>query len=271
MNDVTAAGETAEHRLQLPRSTDPQDVLTMVRNVRPEARLEDGAILLGDGTRMVADEGRRGAGRWTLQAPISRETRDEGELPDARGYHRAFPEGVPSGSERDLLDLAWSLARRLDGAVVTADGIRLEPHPCSVRDLAVVSPYALAPESLIELLCAVEPTIVLDEVPEGVETAGYAATVDAQEAGLLIVEVSRSPRHTGLRELDWMDEAVEYVIRHEPVDDAEEDMDLPDPATAARWVEVYRRIGRLAAELHEAIGGYVLDAEGFLVDAEHLR
>ena len=52
------------HRLQLPRDTDPAEVLTMILNVRPAAREdEDGAIEIGDDVRLVPDRTPRGAGR----------------------------------------------------------------------------------------------------------------------------------------------------------------------------------------------------------------
>ena len=54
------------HRLQLPRDTDPAEVLTMIRNVRPEAREhEEGVIELGEDVRLVPDRTPRGVGRWS--------------------------------------------------------------------------------------------------------------------------------------------------------------------------------------------------------------
>src|SRR5699024_12784033 len=106
------------------------------------------ALCPGADARLLPDPRPRGAGRRTLVAPR------EGELPApegrgrSHGYRRAFPEGMPFGADRRALDLTWSLGRRLYGAVVTDSGSRLEPHPFHVRDLTVVSPHALAPESL---------------------------------------------------------------------------------------------------------------------------
>ena len=152
-------------------------------------------IELGEDTRLVPDRSPRGAGRWTLDTPRVR----EGPLPegmgDSHGYGRAFPEGIPFAAERQGLDLAWSLGRRLYGAVVTDDGARLEPHPFHLRDLTVVSPHALAPESLAELLAPLEPEAELDEVPSEARRTGYSATIPLPEGDAIHVRVGRSSRH----------------------------------------------------------------------------
>src|SRR5699024_2797068 len=89
------------------RSTDPGAVLTMVRNLRPDAVEDvDGAIELGDGLRLEPDPSPRGAGRWTLQTPRVREDPLPEGMGDSHGYGRAFPEGMPFGIERAGLDLA---------------------------------------------------------------------------------------------------------------------------------------------------------------------
>src|SRR5699024_10144827 len=101
-----AAPTRTGHRLQLPRDTDPQDVLAMVRNVRPQAQLgTDGVIDCGDDTRLVPDHSPRGVGRWTLETPYEREDPMPEGMTDSHGYGRAFPQGVPFGPERRALDL----------------------------------------------------------------------------------------------------------------------------------------------------------------------
>ncbi|GAA1483728.1 hypothetical protein [Brachybacterium fresconis] len=259
------------HRLQLPRDTDPQDVLAMVRNVRPQAQLgPDGVIDCGDDTRLVPDHSPRGAGRWTVDAPREREDPMPEGMTDSHGYGRAFPEGVPFGAERRALDLVWSLGRRLYGAVVTDDGHRLEPHPFHVRDLTVVSPHALAPESFAQLLAPLEPEAELDQVAEGISRPGYSATIDLDDGGHLEVRVARSSRPVALAALSWMDDAVDYELVHVPTDEAEDAVESPDAETAERWSQAYRRIGLIAGLLTETVGGYVVDLEGFLVDPDHL-
>lgn len=259
------------HRLQLPRGTDPGDVLTMVRNVLPDASEdESGAIELGDQVRLVPDRSPRGAGRWDLETPQEREVPLPEGMGDSHGYGRAFPEGMPFGVERRALDLAWSLGRRLHGAVVTDGGVRLEPHPFQIRDLSVVSPHALAPESLVELLAALEPGTALDEVPEHVARSGYSASIPLPAGEEISVRVGLSARPTALSALEWLDDAVEYQLVHVTADPEEDAVEVPSADVAERWQHVYRRIGLIAGLLIESVGGYVVDLEGFLVDPADL-
>ncbi|WP_114853619.1 hypothetical protein [Brachybacterium sp. YJGR34] len=260
-----------QHRLQLPRGTSAEDVLAMVRNVRPAAQRGAGGVIeLGDAARLVPDPSPRGAGRWTLDTPRVREDAAPAALPDARGYGRAFPEALPFGVERETLDLAWSLSRRLLGAVVTDDGVRLEPHPFQVRDLTVVSPHALAPESLAQLLAPLEPEAEIDEVPADTPRSGYSATLPLPGRESVAVRVGLSARPAALRELRWLEDAVDYELVHLTADPEEDAVEVPDAETAARWQNAYRRIGLIAALLTGAVGGYVVDLEGFLVDPADL-
>lgn len=261
----------ARHRLQLPRSTDPADVLAMVRNVRPGAELaEDGAIALGEGARLLPDPSPRGAGRFTLEVERDREDPLPDGMVDSHGYGRAFGDGLPFRDERHELDLLWSLARRLQGAVVTDGGTRLEPHPFAIRDLTVVSPDAIDAASLSLLIAPLEPEAELDEVPGDADTTGYGATIPLDDGGMIALTVGPAEPHPALAALGWLDRAVDYRLRHLPEDEAEDAVEVPDPATAARWELVYRRIGLLAATLEEGVGGYVIDGEGLLVDPRHL-
>jgi hypothetical protein len=286
------SGGMTSHRLQLPHGTSPQTVLTMIHNVLPDAEAGEHGIDLGDGARLVEDE--RRPARWTLHTPRVRDVEPSDGLPDSHGYGRAFQDGMPYGQERRLLDLVWSLARRLDGAVVTDSRQRLEPHPCHVRDLAVTSPHALQAEDLLELVQSVEPEATLVPVPPGAETSGYmlqiplgvpdtgqgirmsgAGTVliaaDEDEAEDEIhVRVGGTRAPAALAALPWLEDAVDYEIVHLPVDEAEVEVDVPDERTALRWAEIYRRIGLLAGVIVETVGGYVVDLEGFLVDPADL-
>ncbi|HEX7349562.1 hypothetical protein [Brachybacterium sp.] len=259
------------HRLQLPRDTDPADVLTMVRNVRPDAQEdEDGVIHLGDAQHLTPDRSPRGAGRWTLDTPREREDPLPEGMGDSHGYGRAFPDGIPFGLERQGLDLAWSLGRRLHGAVVTDGGARLEPHPFHLRDLTLVSPHALAPESLAELLGPLEPEAELDQVPEGAPRTGYSATIPLPRGEAISLRVGRSSRPTALRALGWLEDAVDYELVHLTADPEEDAVEAPDAETTERWELAYRRIGLIAGLLSETVGGYIVDVEGFLVDPADL-
>lgn len=259
------------HRLQLPRGTDPADVLTMVRNVRPEvSEGADGVLELGGGVQLVPDRSPRGAGRWTVDTPRVREDPAFEGMGDSHGYGRAFPEGMPFGLERDALDLAWSLGRRLYGAVVTDAGERLEPHPFHVRDLTVTSPHALAPESLAQLLAPLEPDAELDQVPEQAARTGYSATIPLPDGDEISLRVGRSSRPTALAALGWVEDAVDYELVHLTADPEEDGIEVPEPTTVERWQLAYQRIGRIAGLLTESVGGYIVDLEGYLVDPADL-
>lgn len=261
----------ARHRLQLPRDTAPRDVLAMVRNVRPGAtEREDGTIELGDDMLLEPDHSPRGAGRWTVEAPRERELPLPEGMTDSHGYGRAFPEGMPFGLEREALDLAWSLGRRLYGAVVTDSGVRLEPHPFQVRDLTVVSPHALAPESLAQLIAPVEADAELDEAPEGVARTGYSLTIPLPEGEEISLRVGLGTRPVALSALDWAEDAAHYELVHLTADPEEDALEVPSNEVAERWQHVYQRIGRLAGLLLESVGGYIVDLEGFLVDPADL-
>ncbi|MCT2178669.1 hypothetical protein M3F63_13565 [Brachybacterium muris] len=265
------SNETTSHRLQLPRDTDPADVFAMVRNVRPQAVLDDdGTIDLGQDARLVPDRGPRGAGRWDLEVTRVREDPAPEGLGDSHGYTRAFPEGLPFGTERSALDLTWSLGRRLYGAVVTDSGVRLEPHPYHVRDLTVVSPHALAPESLAQLLAPLEPEAELDQVPEDADATGYSITIPVDGGDEISLRVGRSARPVALQQLAWLEDAVDYELVHIAADETEDALESPDAEVTERWTGVYRRIGLIAGLLVETVGGYVVDLEGFLVDPADL-
>lgn len=259
--------ETTTHRLQLPRATDPADVLAMIRNVQPEAQLADGRIALVGGAALVQDSSPRGRGRWNLETVRDREDPPHKGLPDARGYSRAFPDGLPFGVEKDALDLAVGLARRLFGAVVTDSGTRLEPMPHLERDLVVTSPYRIDAESLTAMLAMAEPDIELVSGDDA--SPGLLFEVDAAP-DRIEVRVGPSERPTALRALSWLDAAVDYEIIHVLADEREEGLESPSDEVSQRWADVYERIGRLAGVLVENLGGYVTDRDGFLVDPADL-
>ena len=268
---VTDVPTRTSHRLQLPRTTDPADVLTMIRNVRPGASArEDGTLDLGHGSELLPDRSARGAGRWTLEVDRDREDPAPEGGDDMHGYGRAFPGGLPFGEEREALDLLWSLGRRFYGAVVTDEGARLEPHPFHVRDLTVVSPHALAPESLAQLVAPLEPEAELDEVPGDAARSGYSRTVPLGQGDEIALRVGRSERPAVLSRLGWIDRAVDYQLVHVPAEVDEDETERPDAATGERWMLAYQRIGLLAGLLVESVGGYVVDLEGFLVAPEDL-
>lgn len=139
-----------------------------------------------------------------------------------------------------------------------------------MRDLTVVSPHALAPESLAQLLAPLEPEAELDRVPEEADASGYSITVPVDGGDAISLRVGRSARPVALQQLGWLDEAVDYELVHLAADEAEDALESPDAEVTERWTAVYRRIGLIAGLLVETVGGYVVDLEGFLVDPADL-
>lgn len=268
MPETTAPEAMTSHRLQLPSSTSPQAVLTMITNVRPEATLEGRVIDLGEGARLVQDSGPRREGRWTIEVPRLREDPAPEGLGDSHGYAEAFPEGLPFGVERSVLDLCWSIGRRFFGAVVSDSGVRLEPHPHHVRDLTVTSPHQVDAASLLECLEMVEPGVAaVGEVDP--EADAYLLSFPIGE-DVVEIRVSGTSSPMALRSASWIDGAVDYAVVHVAADPEEDATRTPDEAVQARWSEAYLRIGRVAAVIAENVGGYVVDLEGFLVDPADL-
>ena len=237
----------------------------MVRNVRPEATLgENGTIELGDQVR--PGTGSFAARRRTLDhghpagnggAPA----RGHGRLPRLRS---GIPQGIPFGIEREALDLAWSLGRRLYGAVVTDAGVRLEPHPFQVRDLTVVSPHALAPESASPS-CSPRssPTLSSTRCRRKAARTGYSATIPLPEGEeYLPCGWGSAPAPAALSALDWVEDAVDYQLVHLTADPEEDAIEVPSTETAERWQLAYQRIGLIAGLLTESVGGYIVDLEG---------
>lgn len=258
---------TTTHRLQLPRATAPEALVTLIRNVQPEAELVDGRIHLSGGAVLVQDESPRGAGRWDLAVTPQRDTEPPVVEGEAHGYDAAFPAGLPFGEEKAALDLMVAIARRLFGAVVTDSGTRLEPLPHGDRDLVVTSPHRVDVESLRDMLAVVLPEV---ELVSGDDTT--ATVLFASEVGPDSIEIRLSPsiKPTALANQSWIDTAVDYDIVHLSGDDSEMDLDVPSDEVSARWADVYRQIGLVAGVLVENLGGYVTDRTGFLVDPKDL-
>ncbi|WP_259558586.1 hypothetical protein [Brachybacterium sillae] len=240
----------------------------MLRSLRPQAQLVDDTIALGEGVSLRHEPSRRRPGRWALETPRVREQQHAPELPDSHGYGRAFAEGLPFGAERRALDLAWTLARRLGGAVVTDSGARLEPHPAQVRDLQVVALEALGADGLLALARAVEPTAAA--LPTAPDSDVAAVSVPVEQGYLLVARGPLDPVPTALAAAPWTAEAVSFTIQHHPQDPEEDALETPDAATGDRWTRVLRTAGHLALAVRGAVGGYVLDGEGVLVDPADL-
>ncbi|PPK98023.1 hypothetical protein CLV92_102175 [Kineococcus xinjiangensis] len=163
---LTASELAGAHLLLLPSDVPQAEVSAAVRCRCPDAPSRSGALVLSeDGPALLhpaLDLSPRAAARagvtgpWrralALAVPPQREaTHPLG--PDRDGLHRAFPAGLPTGSEAEGLRLLLGLARRFGGAVrIAGSGEVLEPDPLRAVDHLVRTTTWLEPEDLLEAL-----------------------------------------------------------------------------------------------------------------------
>ena len=100
---------------------------------------------------------------YLVEAP-----RERGDKPypggDRDGLKRAFPEGLPVLEEERVLQWLVAAARRLGGAVRTADhGVVLTPDPDSAIDLTVYSDRWLEPAETLAVVRRAQPAAMLNE------------------------------------------------------------------------------------------------------------
>lgn len=288
------------HRLVLPDGVAPADVeaLAVSRFPGEVGRVDPHRLVLPHGIAIV------GPGpveepllpRWAALGyafevapergdPVPPELRGRGGLLDA------FADGEPLGAERVAIELALAMARRLGGAVQTADGALLRVEPAV--DLVLYSEVWLHPDALVHVLQPVLPGIALqgaeprtplpadavvglrslieDEgtrrwlhaeaaafdaaaLAEPPVTESYGALVRSPDGAVHSVVVDAAttvPPVLGDR--DWSG-VMTYELRCHPAPDR------PVPADAGALVDA------AAAALLAAIGGVVVDDDGFLVD-----
>ena len=197
-----------------------------------------------------------------------------GELVDAFGEHH------PIGTERQVLDVVYACARRLAGAVylaighvasgATPPGVLLAPDPTSAVDLAIHAPTWLEPDALEHVL---EPVLPGLRVQAGFDASqkldGYGTSWPLGDAGdLLMLEVEAAEiLPPAVRFAPWATGGViSYWLRWHPADGDRE----PTTRGGRRRRGSAREVIELAAAaLHAAVGGEILDEDGFLVDLSY--
>ncbi|MFD1718794.1 hypothetical protein [Georgenia deserti] len=191
----------------------------------------------------------------------------------------AFPDGVPTGVEQEALDHLRAIARRLGGALrIAGSGAVVTLDPESATDLTVHAPIWLDPDACVSVLrpALPDPRNLLDEIPpdtagdEPIEVYGVASGVGDDVVDVTVAGTAHLPLAVRLE--PWARRGViAYEVRWRPA--------RPDLAFLARPPLGQRRaragaalaIERAAAALHGAVGGTIVDDDGFLVDPAHLR
>ncbi|MDU0938498.1 MAG: hypothetical protein E7A88_08210, partial [Dermabacter sp.] len=136
------------HTLVLDRSYGLDDLFALTLNRYPLARKKKKTIRVSDTTSLVWNPS---ANEATIEVPMHRDG-GPSEIPDGFGFDTAFPNGVPAGEEREILEFALNAVRRLGGKVVTDTGHELAPHQFMQPSLHVIAAYELAPKDLLEIV-----------------------------------------------------------------------------------------------------------------------
>lgn len=286
----------AHHLLVVPDGVAPEDIEALVLSWFPES----GVTHAEDRLRVQTGPGCAVVGPWggdqllpgwvaavyLLEAPqqrgepVPRELQGRGDLLDA------FADGEPLGQERALLELALAIARRVGGAVRTAAGVLMTPAPRP--DLVVYSQVWLHPDALVHVLEPHLPGLSLADPPTAPLPAdartGESLVTDESERRWLQAEseaydlaaldepqVSESYGASAHGHGEVFSVAVEAALGV-PVVLAGTDLTglivyelrcyaegNPSPAAVASLDEAGRA-------LLAAVGGHVVDDDGFLID-----
>jgi hypothetical protein len=288
---------TARHLLVVPDGVTPADVEALVLSRFPSAAAPDGAAHLAlrplpgctlEGPDDVPAElpGWAAAG-YVLEAPEQRGAPVPPELLGRGDLLDAFAAGEPVDRERELLELGLALARRLGGGVLTSTGALLVPAPRP--DLLLYSEVWLHPDALVHVLAPHLPGVA---VSGEAEPAG-ALPADAVTGESLLEEGERAWLHA---EADAFDAAAlarpelseSYgVLATEPEAvwsvNVEAAVNVPVvlagqlpggtilyelrcyPSGRHHPSDAVERLDAATKALLGAVGGFVVDDDGFLV------
>lgn len=217
---------------------------------------------------------------------------------DAEGFERHFPDGLPEREEDRSLRALIALARRLHVAVRLADeGPRTDrlvtPDPESHIDIAVYSPYWLAPDVLLSRLRTLEPAAALPgpltaeqeecisalaaeglvDPDEPVVLDGYEVTISLAElgpaAGDLVVRVGVETALPRIVAEHLGDTAVSYQLMWLDAENRRYDSPLSPQLAQVRRAAT-ARLEALAASVLSGTAGIAVDAGGFLVTENQL-
>ena len=186
----------------------------------------------------------------------------------------AFPEGEPTGVERETLETLEALARRLGGAVLSETGVLVVPEPRI--DLVLFSATWAQEEELVRKLSGVAEfrTDGGPVLPLGIETDGYGLVAEAPGGGVLSVNASAADTiPLALAGYGWATGQVfVYEFRHYPAETFGFAAQLPQTPREAEGLidtSAAASLTRLAGAALAATGGptygHLCDDDGFLV------
>lgn len=289
------------HLLLVPDGVTPSDVQALVLSRFPSEVLDDGGARLsvevlpgcmveGPTPAPAADAASWPEG-YLLTAPEQRGAAVPPELRGRGGLLDAFADGEPAGHEREMLELGLAMARRLGGALRTSTGALLLPEPSP--DLLLYTEVWLHPDALVHVLAPHLPGVSLQGDEPAVAPGLPADAVTAVRP--LTDEGERRWLHA---EADAYDDAA--LAEHDVTDSygvlatdpdgttwsvaVEAAMGVPPalagllpagtmlyelrcyPAGQTQPAHAVERIDSATRALLDAVGGYVVDDDGFLVN-----
>ena len=193
--DPRTAAFAGSHLLLLDSDLEPFDVVSLLRNLRPQ--LPTGDLIPGEGGARAYRMSRHSqlvgpfavdaamaaalelppdvTALFALECPRDREPVPPPEwLPDIDGLIAAFPEGLPCREEGRVLDEIIAIARRLRLVVRLADepgrGLRLlRPDTEVTPNLFIYSANWLPPERLLAHVARVAPQVRWPRPPKPAE------------------------------------------------------------------------------------------------------
>lgn len=258
------------HRLDVDKPATVGDVFALVTNLYPDAQRDGSSIRVTDRTTFAAGSEE---GVWLINTPVERESGAAPQIDDPYGINRAFADGLPMGEELDMVHLALSIARRLGGDLEADTGVVLTPHPFITTDLEVISPYALTQDECLdvvrELIREARPEETADSEEE---FAPYHITAEIFPDADLDVTFSRLDHPVdAIHHVDWVQRgAFSYTVELVMHDPSQTPGERPGEAAMHLRREAFLGCAAVAKKIHLAVGGFVLDAEGFLVSPDDL-
>lgn len=253
------------HTLVLDRSYGLDDLFALTLNRYPLARKKKKTIRVSDTTSLVWNPS---ANEATIEVPMHRDG-GPSEIPDGFGFDTAFPNGVPAGEEREILEFALNAVRRLGGKVVTDTGHELAPHQFMQPSLHVIAAYELAPKDLLEIVQKIVKESGLVGEPEGFPYM-ISAPIFAH-ADLVVEATTLEEDIPAIEHVEWVKEgAALYTVAYRPDDPSSLVAENPEKPQIREWREAYLGCSAVARAIWDETGGFVLDYENFLVNPNEL-
>lgn len=205
-------------------------------------------------------------------------------LPERTGISRACPDGLPIRDEGRVLNWAVAVARRLGGTLrVAPSGTILRPDIESSVDLTVLSQVWLDPQAARKVASAALPHVEFHRALtpfDEVSTAEFLS-LEVSEAYGLGSDLEADGRVDVLAGLAddiplalrpvWQDATViSYQVRWTPLEIEDLEQEIPSLDTRIARRRAFDLVARVAAHLHGAIGGHIVDDDWFLVDPTEL-